>query len=36
LEILMPEIKHLGERLAKLAMFHSKVYRNLYEADGFL
>ncbi|KAG8700200.1 hypothetical protein FRC08_004841 [Ceratobasidium sp. 394] len=36
LEPLMPEIRHLGERIAKLVSFHGRVYRGLYEADGFL
>ncbi|KDQ09864.1 hypothetical protein BOTBODRAFT_178606 [Botryobasidium botryosum FD-172 SS1] len=36
LEPLMPEIQHLGERMTKLVQFHSRVYRGLYEADGFL
>ncbi|CAE6412517.1 hypothetical protein ACGC1H_005467 [Rhizoctonia solani] len=36
LEPLMPEIRHLGERIAKLASFHGRVYRGLYEAEGFL
>ncbi|CAE6440130.1 unnamed protein product [Rhizoctonia solani] len=36
LEPLMPEVRHLGERIAKLASFHGRVYKGLYEADGFL
>lgn len=36
LEPLMPEIRHLGERIAKLVSFHGRVYRGLYEAEGFL
>ncbi|GAB1520819.1 Protein SOSEKI 1 [Rhizoctonia solani] len=36
LEPLMPEIRHLGERIGKLASFHGRVYRGLYEAEGFL
>jgi hypothetical protein len=36
LEPLMPEIKHLGERVAKLVGFHERVYTPLYEAEGFI
>ncbi|CAE6445366.1 unnamed protein product [Rhizoctonia solani] len=36
LEPLMPEIRHLGERVGKLVSFHGRVYRGLYEAEGFL
>ncbi|KAF8754960.1 T-complex protein 11 [Rhizoctonia solani] len=36
LEPLMPEIRHLGERIGKLASFHGRVYRGLYEAEGSL
>ncbi|CAE6461353.1 unnamed protein product [Rhizoctonia solani] len=36
LEPLMPEIRHLGERIGKLVSFHGRVYRGLYEAEGFL
>ncbi|KAF8510080.1 Tcp11-domain-containing protein [Hysterangium stoloniferum] len=36
LESLMPEIRHLGQRIAKLALMNMKVYWSLYEADGFL
>ncbi|CAE7216440.1 unnamed protein product [Rhizoctonia solani] len=36
LEPLMPEVRHLGERIAKLVSFHGRVYRGLYEAEGFL
>ncbi|KAG8926516.1 hypothetical protein FRC01_008750 [Tulasnella sp. 417] len=36
LEPLMPEIQHLGERIARLVIFHSKVYGKLYEVDGFI
>ena len=36
LEPLMPEILHLGERIARLVSFHGKVYRRLYEVEGFL
>ncbi|KAB5595956.1 Protein SOK1 [Ceratobasidium theobromae] len=36
LEPLMPEIRHLADRIAKLVGFHGRVYRGLYEADGFL
>ena len=36
LEALAPEISHLGERIARLVVFHSKVYSKLYEVDGFL
>ncbi|KAF9517278.1 hypothetical protein BS47DRAFT_1326655 [Hydnum rufescens UP504] len=36
LEPLMPEIQHLGERIAKLVAFHSRVYHLVYEASGFI
>ena len=36
LEPLMPEIQHLGERIAKLVAFHSRVYHLVYEAPGFM
>lgn len=36
LEPLMPEILHLGERIARLVCFHGKVYGRLYEVDGFI
>ncbi|KAG8887291.1 hypothetical protein FRB98_000277 [Tulasnella sp. 332] len=36
LEPLMPEILHLGERIARLVLFHSRVYKRLYEVDGFI
>jgi len=36
LESLMPEIRHLGQRIAKLALMNMKVYWSFYEADGFL
>lgn len=36
LDPLMPEIQHLGERIARLVIFHSKVYGKLYEVDGFI
>lgn len=36
LEPLMPEIRHLGDRIAKLVAFHSHVYRHLYVSKGFV
>lgn len=37
LEPLMPEIRHLGERIARLALFHARVYRDtIYQEPGFL
>ncbi|KZT73798.1 Tcp11-domain-containing protein [Daedalea quercina L-15889] len=36
LEPLMPEIQHLGERIAKLAGIHLNVYAALYAQPGFL
>ncbi|KAF8513765.1 T-complex protein 11-domain-containing protein [Gautieria morchelliformis] len=37
LEPLMPEIRHLAQRLAKLVLVNMRVYCwSLYEADGFL
>ncbi|KAG8907607.1 hypothetical protein FRB99_003302 [Tulasnella sp. 403] len=36
LEPLMPEIVHLGERIARLVVFHAKVYRRLYEVEEFV
>lgn len=36
LEPLMPEILHLGDRIARLVLFHSRVYKRLYEVDGFI
>jgi len=36
LEPLMPEILHLGERIARLVVFHGKVYGKLYEVEGFV
>ena len=36
LEPLMPEIQHLGERIAKLVAFHSRVYHLVYETPGFM
>lgn len=36
LEPLMPEIRHLAQRLAKLVLVNMRVYWSLYEADGFL
>ena len=36
LEPLMPEIRHLAQRLAKLVLVNMQVYWSLYEADGFL
>jgi len=36
LEPLMPEIQHLGERIAKLAGIHLNVYGALYAQPGFL
>ncbi|KAG8907603.1 hypothetical protein FRB99_003298 [Tulasnella sp. 403] len=36
LEPLMPEIMHLGKRIARLVVFHAKVYRRLYEMEEFV
>ncbi|EIN12618.1 Tcp11-domain-containing protein [Punctularia strigosozonata HHB-11173 SS5] len=36
LEPLTSEIKHLGERIAKLATIHLNVYGPLYEQNGFM
>ncbi|TFK52540.1 Tcp11-domain-containing protein [Heliocybe sulcata] len=36
LEPLATEIRHLGERLAKLAVIHLNTYLPLYEQEGFL
>ncbi|KAG8966146.1 hypothetical protein FRC03_012471 [Tulasnella sp. 419] len=36
LEPLMPEIIHLGERIARLVKYHARVYRRLYEVEGFV
>lgn len=36
LETLMPEVRHLAQRVAKLSLMNMKVYWSLYEADGFL
>ncbi|KAH9841551.1 Tcp11-domain-containing protein [Rhodofomes roseus] len=36
LEPLMPEVQHLGERIAKLAGIHLNVYGALYAQPGFL
>lgn len=36
LEPLMPEIRHLAQRIAKLVLVNMQVYWSLYETEGFL
>jgi len=36
MESLMPEMKQIAERIAKLTKIHADVYGVLYEQDGFL
>lgn len=36
LEALIPEIQHLGERISNLAVFHTRVFGEIYEDSEFL
>lgn len=36
MESLMPEMKQIAERIAKLAKIHADVYAAVYEQEGFL